>query len=719
MIVCPKCGKVLADNAKFCDACGERVAIPAPAPAPVPVVEAPVAAEPVAEAPAPAVVFCETCGTKNDAGFAFCENCGNPLKKPEEPAAPAAKTGFDIKAVPQMLEKKGIPAKWVKLGAAALAVVLTVVILLSLFTGGGTPNYALYLKDGEMFYSDLPSFDGVQLTDDLTDGQDIGNSSLANAANALGYFAVMSEDGKTLFYADRIGNGGVTLYVRSVSNTKKEPIKIGEDIKQYRVSENGKLVVFLTDDGDLYQSNLKMKDKIDSDVSTFYVSEDCKTIVYTVREDDETTVYYRKGGNEPAKFAGDITSLYQVSEDCKTIYFYKDDHFYKQVFGKDKEKLVSDVSSVVKMYSEKSMYYTKTDDRTSVLFDFVEDDMASVDANMEEPIRPTYPNYSDYGLDRYEEYQAAVNKYNEAINVYWDAYYLYQDKLQRDRMREQLKDSETTYQTYALYYFDGKKETKLADNVGQSGRTTATDEAVILFQNRESSEIEKIKLSEVSGAWEVENRVQTAMQSGRANYCIAIKDTVVELSFDDASNFHLTADGKVLYFVDERSEDGTEGNLNKAEITGSKVKDAKTIEEDIYPSYITYLDDGKYLVFRDVEDDEGALYLTDKKLSDDVYTNYIRYTNDGKFVCFMTDWDVEDREGTLNVSKNGKTKVVSDDVHSFVLTPDNQVLYLYDYNTDKYRGELYLYKGSKAKKVEDDVIAIVPVYTAKRVGYIF
>lgn len=707
---CPKCGKQLADNAHFCDACGEKMPVPAPVEEVVPQTVPETPAEPAApeeQAPEVTVEVEKDPAPENQVVEAVTNAVGVAVDK----------VGATAQTLLEKLKQKGVPAKWVKLGSAVLAGVLVIVILLSLFLGGSSvPNYALYLKDDEMYYSKISGWKPMQVTEDLLDGEDVDNSSLASAANTLGRFAVISEDGKTLFYADKAGDG-INLYYRSVANAKKAPTKIDDDVLQYRISKNAKLVIYLTDDGDLYQYDMKNKDKIDSDVVSFYTSEDCKTVVYSVRDDDETNVYLKKGNKESEKLASDIGSLYRVDIEKSVLYYYKDEDFYQQKFGKDKEKVVSDVHRIVTMYENGSMYYLKTAESSAVLFDYVDDDMAEVDAKMQEPIRPTYPNYSDYGFDRYAEYQEAVQKYNEANTAYWNAYELYRDKLDRDNLREQLKDTEIERQTYALYYFDGKNETLLTESSDEYSQSYASDTAVILYNNREAGKIDKVKISEISYVWDVQNKVNAAMETS-ATKCLAVKDKVSALDdYEDASHFHLDDEGKTLYFVDNLSDDGDEGDLYKAAISGGKLKKAEVIEEEIAPSNITYLADGKYLVFRDVKNSEGSLYLGDKKVSDDVYVNNMRYSEDGKTIYFITDWDADDADGTLNVSKNGKAKVISDDVYHFVMTPNGEALYLYDYNTEKCRGDLYLCKGSKGKKVDEDVVAIVPVYAYQTMGY--
>ena len=90
---CPKCGKELAIQAKFCNGCGAKqeeepvVVEEAPAVEPTPVVEEEVAPAPVVEK-APDTKTCPKCGKVLPKRVKFCTGCG----AKQEGMEPATKT---------------------------------------------------------------------------------------------------------------------------------------------------------------------------------------------------------------------------------------------------------------------------------------------------------------------------------------------------------------------------------------------------------------------------------------------------------------------------------------------------------------------------------------------------------------------------------------------------------------------------------------------------
>jgi len=92
----------------------------------------------------------------------------------------------------------------------------------------------------------------------------------------------------------------------------------------------------------------------------------------------------------------------------------------------------------------------------------------------------------------------------------WGNYY---SKLKRDRLREELK-SETIITDYALYYFDGTEATVVAEGVnGESHVFWASDKPVIVFSVCNEPVDLKIKLSEISAAFEVRDPVWAALEA--------------------------------------------------------------------------------------------------------------------------------------------------------------------------------------------------------------
>ena len=131
---CIKCGKDLAEGAKFCLNCGAKVVdlaairseIPAEAPkTEIPEVPNTVIPEeiPNAEIPeAPKAAFCPKCGTPLAPGQKFCLKCGASA----DGAAKAPRSAG-----------KGINKKWFIIGGCALLAVILAVVLIVVIAGGG------------------------------------------------------------------------------------------------------------------------------------------------------------------------------------------------------------------------------------------------------------------------------------------------------------------------------------------------------------------------------------------------------------------------------------------------------------------------------------------------------------------------------------------------------------------------------------------------------
>ena len=85
-------------------------------------------------------------------------------------------------------------------------------------------------------------------------------------------------------------------------------------------------------------------------------------------------------------------------------------------------------------------------------------------------------------------------------------------------------------------------------------------------------------------------------------------------------------------------------------------------------------------------------------------------------VVYMIDWNEEKQSGMLKVYEHGKTETVAEDVHSYAITSDNNLLYLNDYSYNYYRGTLYRYAGKKPEKVAEDVSCIIEISEEKYRG---
>lgn len=651
---CSKCNAWVSDDSAFCPECGQKVEAPAPV------------------APA-ASVFCTNCGAAMAPEDSFCENCGAqveaaPAAAPTVGAVAAAAVksaaAAASRAVNSAAKKLNIPSKFLKLGIAAVALILVIVIVASLFSGPEVHSYGLYLKDGELQYAEMPKGkDAVELTSQLVKTDDISDAELAEAAQMLGYLTRLSEDGEKLFYPDRIDDGGFTLYYRETGNPKKEPVKLDSGITDanYSVNKKGNLVTYL-EGSRLYQHNLEEKTKIASDVHSYQVSGDGKSILYLVREDEEAagTLYLKKGSKDAGEIASDVTRIISADAKFKTFLFMKDDSLYLKSGSKEAEKIASGVVDVLHVYEDGSFYYTTAEETSVTYWDLITDDRTEADS---------------------------------WYDVTW------------------MQESTLSYPFQTLNYYDGKDSVVVSESM-TGWETYASDTPVLVFTATESAALPTWKLSDyMESSFSFYQKMDEYL-SGSELLCIVAGDSVAELELENAHTLLAAPDGKTLYAgADFDSEDDTV-TLYRLTLDGSKVKKNDKLDEDVYAGTVFLVNGDSVVYYKDVDDGEGELWMDGKYVDVDVCTNeaLVKYNTERKALYYMVDWDSDTELGTLKSWNGRKTASVKDDVAAFAFTPAGEVLFLYDYDNEDCTGELWIQDGSKRAKLDDDVVAIVPVY---------
>jgi len=71
----------------------------------------------------------------------------------------------------------------------------------------------------------------------------------------------------------------------------------------------------------------------------------------------------------------------------------------------------------------------------------------------------------------------------------------------------------------------------------------------------------------------------------------------------------------------------------------------------------------------------------------------------------------------LKIYDGKETTKIAEDVNTFTVAPDGQILYLYDYSINYSKGELYEWYKGKTRKIDDDVACIIPVIDDDYKGY--
>ena len=365
------------------------------------------------------------------------------------------------------------------------------------------------------------------------------------------------------------------------------------DVDEYYINKGSNLVTYIKTSGDLYQYNVGKEDKakIASEVADFRVNEDGSRVVYR-KSTGELYVWNKK---DSEKLDSDVRSLNAVYD--KTIYYTKDGNLYKKVGTKDKEKVVSDLYYVVKIYEEGQIYYVKKDDGKT------------------------------------------------------------------------------------LFYFNGKESEKVAENLDDIANYSSKT-PVVVYSAKESE------------------------SSSKATYYVAVKTNVSELEQEELTRVRFQKDGKVFYFIADLNKDGDEGDVYRANVSGSKLGKVEKYDTEVSTTMFGISENNDVVYFKDCKKSVGDLYFNKKKVDSDVYAYSVDLCEKTKQLYYLVDYSKN--VGTLKVSKNGgKAKKIADDVYRPEVLPNGYVLYLSDYSTKYYKGELYLYKGGKPVKLDDEVSAIL------------
>lgn len=702
MITCPKCNRELSDDVKFCNGCG---------------------------CPVPETTFCPNCGEQAIAGFAFCRKCGAPIAEAPVAEPPAA---ADEK-------KKKFPKKAIIFGGIGVAAVAVLVIVIALILGGKAKNnYFLYLKENELFFTDLKkNGEPHQLTSELLSDTDISTDELIYSSVQIGRCTYMSKDGKYIFFPDKLGDSktGFSLYYKEVSDLDEKAVKIDSDIRVYAVNDSATLVTYRKgSEGELYRYNIRKgsKEKLASEVANFAVSEDGRTVIYI---NFENSIYVRYDGDKKEKLASEVSVPLYITEDLSAVYYMKDGSLYKQVVGGDKEKISSDVCKVLGIYESGEVYYLTERSEKIGISDYVIDDMKDADASVTEPgypmypEEPSYPYWEDYDTD--EEYNAAYDEYEAAYDA-WEAecerleaeynaaVEAYRAKLLRDELRKDLNEITLSKTAYSLCFYDGSGSSVVTDAYYRK-LEQAEDAPVLFYSAYKPTEPEKVKLSELENAKEVEGAVSDAMFSSYEKYiAVGGNATVFEEKKEaDELYININSSGTAIYYIDNIQNGKDFGELYCIKVSDGVPGTAELYDSDVCVNGCFFLSDTEFVYYKDMNDDKGELYINGNHIDSDVGAYRVGSVSDGGKTVYYTDWDDDKNYGTLKIYDGKESVKISDDVHGIVITPEGSILYLYDYSDKHSTGELYEWFDGKTRKIDDDVTCLLVFFEYDYRGLIY
>ena len=708
---CPNCGKTLPSGARFCQSCGAPIAAQAePAAAQT---------EPAAAQTEPAAVQAEPAAAQAEPIAAWAEA---PTARTRDAAASAKNTiTAKVKAAGSRSSAEGTPkrkkptAKIIGISAVAVVLVVAIILGITLIPGKHASNTAIYLKDGNLCVppnvkknADLLTMQMVSDPDALQ-GEITGLWDYQDSTNACsGCGATLSKDGSKLFYISTDLETEIRLCYIDLKAKNATPVRIsGGVVLAFSVNESATLVTFLRDDNNLYQYDMQSgkAEKIASDLhgmqngkaeefasdleEYFVASRDGSKIVYTT----ENGLYLYSGLGKTEKLSNDYCSqVYTPDDALSTIYYVdEDDTLFCNKTGKaeDSFKIASGVDTLYGL-TENGVYYT-TDSKTVTMYDYVNQDLLSVDPDSLE--RPEYPFSFEYDTDA--EYQAAMKQYKADMEVYEHA----------NDLRELQKDlSYIPYALVTLNYFNGSSASVVAEDVFSDSISRAyiyTHAAAVLEYTCPDPEkaaaltvgdMEAIIDSNYSYASTASDHIYNKIRSSS----VAVNGTA-RASDLDIYCICLTEDGQTACII-TKNPDNSDIDLYQAGISGSGLQTPTQTASDIDDLQII----GNNVVFWQ----DSTVFVNNARIDDDVLAGHVAFRDDGSFVYLVGEED--DNSYQLKSYKDGKTTTIADDVFNFGFTTGGELLYLRDYNTDRSAGTLYLYNGKDSTKLDDDVLAIIP-----------
>ena len=730
MNTCPNCHAPVADGCRFCGACGAPIPQEPVAPAKVP---APGDAK-------PAPTTCPNCGKTLPSGARFCQSCGAPIAAQAEPAAvqaepaaaqtepaaaqaepiaawaeaPTARTRdaaasakntitAKVKAAGSRSSAEGTPkrkkptAKIIGISAVAVVLVVAIILGITLIPGKHASNTAIYLKDGNLCVlpnvkknADLLTMQMVSdpdaLQGDITGLWDYQDST--NACSGCG--ATLSKDGSKLFYISTDLETEIRLCYIDLKAKNATPVRIsGGVVLAFSVNESATLVTFMRDDNNLYQYDMQSgkAEKIASDLEECFVaSRDGSKIVYTT----ENGLYLYSSLGQTEKLSNDYCSqVYTPDDALSTIYYVdEDDTLFCNKTGKaeDSFKIASGVDTLYGL-TENGVYYT-TDSKTVTMYDYVNQDLLSVDPDSLE--RPEYPFSFEYDTDA--EYRAAMEQYEADMEVYEHANDL--RELQKDLAREQ-------YTLVTLNYFNGSQSSVVAEDVRGISISYASSyahaAAVLEYAYPDPEKAAALTMDDLEAIiGSTYTYAPTYIYDKICSSSAAVNGTACALDLD-IYRIHLTEDGQTAYITTSNT-DNSDIDLYQAGISGSGLQTPTQIASDIDDLQII----GNNVVFWQ----DSAVFVNNARIDDDVLADHVAFRDDGSFVYLVGEED--DNSYQLKSYKDGKTTTIADDVFNFGFTTGGELLYLRDYNTNRSEGTLYLYNGKDSTKLDDDVFLILP-----------
>ncbi len=466
--------------------------------------------------------------------------------------------------------------------------------------------------------------------------------------------------------------------------TDGKNVCIAKDISAYRVHPKAQFVLYIKNSA-LYISDMKIPKIISSGVTDFYFSKNGQQVVY-FKEGGKMYTCATGKNSKSVLVDTDITKLLTPKDEYVNIYYIKDNSLYHKKTGEAGMLVAENVFDGIIL--GENVYFTRKETVERLATEFVEDDLITADSKIFLPAEEDYIKENEFGAEIFDK-----EAYTEANDEF-------EKKVLRDTIRYNIAENFTQEKEFILYSIKRDEEVKIDGMLaeGYLGYNSCKDTIVYKKYVRGK---DRIKMSEIESLEDALSKIEEKRQEPM-EICMQVlvkgkRAFMGTESFPDG-RIEISLDGKYIYCIEDIADDG-KGTLVRYTISGRELKDRTELKKGVTDfvldgsdSLVTAVFDGSKM---GICEDEKYTHLSD------ITCHKFFYVDGTMF--FYDNYNFPSQSGQLKTYRDGKIKLVDNNVYDFDVRNYRTVSYIKNYNHRYSCGDLYIKEGNQKRKIDFSV----------------
>ncbi|MDO5096649.1 MAG: hypothetical protein Q4D65_08815 [Peptostreptococcaceae bacterium] len=521
----------------------------------------------------------------------------------------------------------------------------------------GAADYAFYVKDGEIFYTQLSNIEPKQLTENMSESDNPDEWDRAIFNTAVANDVVIFPD----FMKE--GSGSVDLYYRELENPDAKNQKLAEKCSIQKLAPKTPVLYYekeVSDGIELFEWDFEKSALVAENPEHILYAKDGKSIVFLYNKE----LFLKQTGKEREKLDSDVAYLWFANSDLSRIFYAKNDGSLYQISDGAVQMIAEDTYYILFYEAGDGYYLTKREEPKFI--DVLEDDIPA--------------------------------------------------EKSKDALRQEIRETkEDAVDIYDLWYYDGEKSVKLDENFvlwknskpqyDLSGYPLPKRSGLI-FESYNAENFGKIKLSEVDSLRELEGKIYTHLHETADIY--ATRKANIRLANEvKGAKVYVDYDGKGIDLYKDPNRENFAADFYRMNFGEEVVEETRFVAEQVMigsafsdlEGYDGYMLHGKF----EFGDD---LYIDGKKVDENVESVYSYSPSAKKDLLYVSDLDRDNFTKTLKLYQDGKVRIIDEHVGEITVFK-SALLYLKKEKPSANGETLYYYDGERSHRIDDEVSSIV------------